>query len=208
MVLVVGMFAVGLFIQHYFSDVIELIALNERMTEKAEIYVEESNLSTQTATVFGIANTFIVDIFYVVLSLLVAQRCRKKSVKRLLRYLEPFAIAGMMFAVLSIPVALFYRIVHFYWIYLIILMADYFMHMLHGRRGAILSMSPGVAALWIFPFFFLVIYGYLGKVSNTNGLQNYDRYMPYSSVITKKVLPNREALYKRYGVDSVSTDYY
>jgi len=200
-----GMFGVGLFVQQSFGDIIEMFIFNERMAQKADHYAFDSDLSAQTANIRGILNILIVNVMYVCLAIV---STRKRRSKEDMKGLESYAVTGMIFAVLSIPVSLFYRFVHFYQIYFIILIAEYIVGGIRYKQGAFMKMNQVTMPAWIFPFFFLILWSYMSRVPNSHELRNYNRYYPYSTVIDQTVDRDRERLFNEYNAGGIPYNLY
>lgn len=194
-----GMFAVGIFIQQYFGDLVDYFSFNERIANRAEHYAYDSSLSSQTVNLRGILNILITNIFYIGFAI-VFMRKTIRAVE--LKKVEPFAVTGMLFAVLSIPVSIFYRYVHFFQLFFIILMANYIIEGIRYKRGALLKLSPVLVCAWFFPFFFFILYSYLARVPGTD-LRNYSRYYPYASIIEQDIDSDREYLFDNYNAGEI-----
>ena len=181
----VAAFIAGHIIQAALGDYLMLLDMDGAIGDKAEKYAESDQFGDQG----GNMNFFIVfilpNLIYGVLTLIYMKRYHRES--RLLKF-EPMLMLGMMFLMMQMSMQIAYRFVDYYRIYFMMFCAEFFVYI---AKNVKLSRGLAYCRAWIliFPFVFLLAFPKLTS-------KRY-RYAPYSSVIERKVVKERELRYNQ-----------
>lgn len=185
---------IGYYIQQNFFDYIEVIALTERLSDKIEDYVD-SDLSGQILNIFGILSTSILYIIYPYIAAIAVKRQKHISFLPM----ESMVFLCFVFALLSIPISIFYRYNNYFMLYSIIVVANF----IYSERVYLtktIYFKCRSFLFWVlilFPMFFLKFYGYTASVKGSR-YKEYMKYYPYSSIFSKKMDKDREAVFSYY----------
>lgn len=177
---------VGYWLQHSFGEYLSLFdMIDESLSKKVNLYGNDDKLATQGGNI----NFFIVMIFptlvYGVYCLFVA---KKRSLNQNLMRLEPFVMIGLVFLVMQMNMQIFYRYVHFYFIYFTLFYAEAVVSIFKANPRIYKNIAYVKTMIVFLPFLLLTVYSYKYK---------YVRYYPYSSVIERKIDSNREHRYNQ-----------
>lgn len=184
----------GFVIQRYFFDYLNLLAFTGRIEDRIGRYAE-SDLSGTVLNINGILSTVIQTILYPFVAII----CLKRQYNVRSFSMEPMIFLCFTFALLTIPIAIFYRYNNYFMPFAIIAMSEIaFQRKIYLSRKRYVYISRFLLWLIIFtPLLFLKIYGYNSSVKGSN-LKEYMRYYPYSSIFDKEINRNREALFTYY----------
>lgn len=181
-----GAFIVGKFIMGFLGDYIFLFEANDVIANKVSGYASSDKYGVQSGNV----NFYIIQIFpmllYVSLSFLYL---RNKKPSNSLVKLEPLIMLGIIFVIIRMNLEIAYRYVDYFKIYFALIFAEVFVILSQDFR---FSRGPAYARsflLFIPLLFVLVIHPYFFESG-----QGF-RYIPYSSVIDRKVVKEREQRY-------------
>lgn len=191
LLLLIVFFYIGYIIQDRFSDLMQLVEMMSNSDSHAARY-DGNTYSKQILNINGILSVIIVYVMYAYWSL----SFLKKNNNIKLAELEPFIFWGMFFAVISIPVSIFYRYTRFFEAYFIILYANMLITWSKNIRIKLKNTGYVLSMCYFLPFFFLILSDYFGKVNNS--IKTYSRYYPYYSVFSKKIDSERETLIDYY----------
>lgn len=184
----------GFYIQQNFFEYIEIIALTERLTDKIEDYVD-SDLSGQTLNIFGVLSTFMLYIIYPYIAAVAVKN--REHVSRL--KMEPMVFLCFIFALLSVPISIFYRYNNYFMMFSIIVVADfmYSTRVYLNKKNFVKIKHFLCWALILFPMFLLKLYGYSNAIQGSR-YKEYMKYYPYCSIFDKKIDKDREAVFSYF----------
>ena len=184
----------GFVIQRYFFDYLNLLAFTGRIEDKIGRY-EETDLAGSVLNINGILSTVIQTILYPFVAIV----CLKRQYNVRSFSMEPMVFLCFTFALLTIPIAIFYRYNNYFMPFAIIAMSEIaFQRKVYLFKKGYVYVSRFLFWMLIFtPLLFLKIYGYNSSITGTY-LKEYMRYYPYSSIFDKEINRNREALFIHY----------
>lgn len=184
----------GFMIQHYLFDYLNMLAFTGRIEDRIERYAD-SSLSSSVLNINGIISVVLQNILYPFLSIVYLKR--QYNIKNL--NIEPMVFLCFVFALLMIPIAIFYRYNNYFMPFSIIVMSEIaFQQKIYLFKKRYVYVSRFLFWMIIFaPLFFFKIYGYNSSVKDSY-LKEYMRYYPYSSIFDKKTDVNREKLFIYY----------
>ena len=178
-------FILGTAIQLYFGDFITLLSISDNINQKASFYANNDLYNSAGGNI----NFYIVYIFPALFySLFALYYLIKKRPQDKILSLQPFIMIGLVFLLLQMNIQILSRFVDYFKIYFILVISEFFITFTQTK---ILrkKYSKGVYFLQNFiillPFFLLTTYQY--KL-------NYQRFIPYNSVIYKNINAEREKL--------------
>lgn len=172
----------GFIIQRTFFDYFLLLDLQDSISERISNY-STSDYGRQTLNYLGIITTVLFRVlfpYYVINHM----RTGLYSSKGLL---EVMVVLFACFSLLSIPITIFYRLVNYMYLFAVVLYADFF-NELHNH-----SFSSRFS--FFIPLILITLWAFTGKEGHA---RVYNRYLPYSSIITKDTDAKRESLYNDY----------
>ena len=153
--------------------------------EKAEHYLNSDTFGDQTKNLKFMAVMYFPYIIYSIASLLYLKKNDKGNP---LLKLEPFLLFGVVFIVMQMNLQIAYRFVDYFRIYFILFFSELFLSLIKRKcrlsRGVVLTR----AFIIFIPIFFMF------------GFEKYLRrgqYLPYSSVIERKIDKNRERIFMK-----------
>ena len=206
---------VALILQAKLGDYLFLFELNNSVADKMSGYVDSDVFFKRNITIRSILFSNIPYFIYSAFAILFLKRIRNNME---LLNLQPFLVLGLIFVVMSIPVPVFYRFVHFYAIYFVLFFTYLFIELIKGSKGITTSLAVMRTCVLFIPFFLLAVRNIRSPfVSNADaGLSsksaqqyyNYQKYYPYSSVIERSLDEEREKLYKSDGHDVANRSQY
>lgn len=184
----------GFLIQHYLFDYLNILAFSGRMEERIERYAD-SSLSSSVLNINGIISVVLQNVLYPFLAIVYLKR--QYNIKSI--NIEPMVFLCFVFALLMIPIAIFYRYNNYFMPFSIIVMSEIaFQQKIYLFKKRYVYVSSFLFWMIIFtPLFFFKIYGYNSSVKDSY-LKEYMRYYPYSSIFDKKTDVNREKLFIYY----------
>ena len=178
-------FILALFLGENLELIFNKIAITDNLSNKFNRHLS-SSYSGQVLTIKGIISSILM---YVLIPYFVVRRLFKIKKKRL-EY-EFMILLSILFSILAIKVQLFQRLLDFFIPFLLLAFAEYLGAMSYKKTGN--KYTKHYAIFFISIFLFLKVYGqYFGNIS---GIYNYNRYLPYHSIITKEKSQEREKLY-------------
>ena len=170
------------------------MAFTGRIEDRINRY-SDTDLAGSVLNINGILSTVIQTILYPFIAII----CLKRQYNIRSFSIEPMVFLCFTFALLTIPIAIFYRYNNYFMPFAIIAISEIaFQRKVYLFRKGYLHVSRFLLWLLIFaPLFFLKIYGYNTSITGSY-LKEYMRYYPYSSIFDKKINQNREALFIYY----------
>ena len=109
---------------------------------------------------------------------------------------EPYLVLGLFFIVLNSVIAIFYRFANYYSIYFVLFIAQAFVDISKRERCRFTYLK---SVLLFFPFFFYVIFTYVGLGDS----DRYHKFYPYSSIIEMRIDKDREKTYSNHMYDEI-----
>lgn len=186
-------FIIGYIIQDSFFDIIKIIEINEKIANKASSY-SESLLAGQTYNINGIISVVFRRIIYPFLAILYLNKISKSF------SFEYMVFLGFIVTVLSIPISILYRFNSYFFMFSILCISEALFYVFSNKSLALkknFAYSALNMYLLLFPLLSFQIYGFMSRIDNTKYYE-YMRYYPYSSILTKDIDNNREAVFNYY----------
>lgn len=184
-IVLLGAFVLGYFLQALLGDYIELLELSDEIGDKADKYIESDRYGAQNGNI----NYFMLKIFpslaYSVISLIYVKRTSPQN--KILK-LEPFVMLGMFFVIMRMNMEIAYRFVSYFSIHNILFSSFLFVNIANNISKYHRGVAYMRAVIIFIPLFFIVGYG--------KYLRAYT-FLPYSSVIERKINRNRESKYMK-----------
>lgn len=192
------LFAVGYILQRKFFGIVQMLASNQTMEERAMEYSKNS-FGGVGLNVFGMLEHILKTILIPVLALWwMKSRIRHSgdpSAERWINKIEIIVIAGVYFAVLTLWIFIANRINNYICMFNYVVIASCFFTTLPLARKKF--RIQGV--YWGFIFMFILILNGKGYFASTYGSSSNKRYMiyyPYSSQLDPQEDPNREQTFR------------
>ena len=179
--MIFGAFIFAFLVNTIFGEYLTLLnAVSEDGAGKAEQYLNSEKYGDQTHNLKFMAATHLPYIIYSIVSLLYLKKYDNNNP---LLKLEPFLLLGVVFLVVQLNLQIAYRYVDYFRIHFILFFSEFFYSLF--KRDCPLSRGVVFARTVIvfIPLFFMI------------GFTDYRRrvrYLPYSSVIERKIDKNRE----------------
>ena len=191
-----GILLIGYYLQSTMFDFLQDITITDRVDSKVESYANDEILNKRNMNLLGILSRCVTVIFPTILSVIVTKRIGATN-----QYskLEPFAMLCISFAILSVPIALFYRYNNYFFPFILILMSEC---MYRGRVSCIVNQRNinigAISRTFILFSVMIQLYNFVSTPDGTSGYKRYQRYYPYASVIDKTIDVERENLFMYY----------
>lgn len=179
--IIFGAFLFAIYVNIIFGEYLTVLdAVSEVGAEKAEHYLNSEKYGDQTHNLKFMAVTHFPYIIYSIASLLYLKKYDKDNP---LLKLEPFLLLGVIFLVMQLNLQIAYRFVDYFRIYFILFFSELFLNIF--KRDYPLSKGVVFARTFIIfiPLFFMI--GFIDY-------RHRVRYIPYSSVIERKIDKKRE----------------
>ncbi|MCE8780802.1 EpsG family protein [Bacteroides thetaiotaomicron] len=185
---------VGYAIQNIFFDYINILSFTDRIESRVNVY-SESSLAGNVFNVNGILTLVFRYVLYPFFAIVFLKR--RRNMERIT--IEPMITLCLIFAILSIPIAIFYRYNNYFMPFAILALANIsFSRKVFLTQNKFVNIhSFGFWILLYIPMFFFQFYGYFSNVRNTR-CKEYMRYYPYNSILDKERDMDREALFIFY----------
>lgn len=175
-----GAFLIAGILNILIGDYLSMLEMvSEAGANKAENYMN-SGYGEQRHNLKYITVMYIPDIFYSILSL---YYIKKKDSHNPLLNLEPLLLLGVMFAVMRLNLAIAYRFVDYFRVYILLFESELFINLLKGSC----RLDKTVICVRTF-IIFVPLFFHIGFWKYKRRLQ----YFPYSSVIDRKMNKDRE----------------
>lgn len=166
--------------------------------EKALSY-GKNDLSGMVLNIFGILSVILRQVALPLLSIMIVHN-RNEFFKIRNKDYQPISfmvVFCLLFAVLSIPIALCYRYNNYFAPFAIIVMANAAYSKIYVNHRKI-KLDNSFWSITLGCFIFLQLYGLIAPKKNQGGIADINRYYPYSSVFTEEKDPDREELFRHY----------
>ena len=178
---------VGVLLMKYLGDYLFLLEGSENMESKVTGYIESDIYGKNTNNIGYFIVSLLPWIAYPLFSL---WYCKRFVENEKLKSLEPFVMLGVVFVLIQSSFIIAYRYVDFFKIYFELFFAETFVYMIKKNTNFTYSFGYVRSILFFLPILFINI-GYYFE----------PQYNPYSSVIEKSVVEDRENRYKEFGSD-------
>lgn len=192
-------FMVGFTMQIFIGDYLELVEAfgDDAIIDKANGYAEADQFIDQEKSFLRIFTGVLVPIIYAIICVLyVKNKCSESSLNRF----EPFLLIFLACSVIQLNVQIFYRFKNYYWIYVILYLSQTTVCMIKKPKNISFRLAYTKAMLFFAVFVLSFLLFFYPKY--------YSWFYPYSSVIEKKIDPNREQSYSRYDRPAPDKDQY
>lgn len=195
-------FAIGLYFLFY--KYMALLAFTDQMAERVQTYSKNENFGGNTLNIVGSVSLFVKQALLPLLAMYcLNQRYNMPHGKGSFRQIkdnpnllrlyktEFMVIVGLMFVMLTIPIFIMQRYVHYFMPFSIIVISDWiFTYIIVGKKKMSLGFSYWIVMLAI-PIY-LESMNLMIPLNKAGTIKNYDIYYPYSSYLNPKVNPKRE----------------
>ncbi len=196
--ILLAVYIIGMIVRVSMFDMLQTLTFLESVSERAKAY-SETDLSTGIFSFMGIVTTGLKFIIYPYIAM-----CLIKKKSRLMHeqnasfdpHLQFMICICLIMATLSIPIGLFYRYNNYFFPFAIIVICN-IVYTPIPIKGYLYRMNFFKWMIALFPLFFIQLYGYV-KVYNDQGMQEIQRYYPYTSRLNPVKDDNREKLFRFY----------
>ena len=181
-------------VQDFFINNISYIAITTRIMDKIEMY-SATDMFDQRLNIFGIIVIVLLYVFIPYICI-ITLRNTKYATK-----LEFILVLEMFFAVISAPIYIFYRYVGYLMPFVIIALTNSLAenNLTLPLWGKIKTNNIIAWSIILLPFIINTIYVMNHTVRNSN-CKNYSKFYPYSSIFSKELDADREALFSYYNL--------
>lgn len=192
MIIAAVILVIAPFLQELFINYIGIIAFSSRIVDKIDLYTT-GEMAEKGLNYFGAISNIILYLFIPYICILTLQGT--KHAKKL----EFFLVIELFFALVSIPIYILYRYVGYFMPFIVIALTNtlaerkMFVPML-GR----LKTNNWVAWVVLLLPFILNAVGIMTNNVRESHYKNYSKYYPYSSIFTKELDADREAVFSYY----------
>ncbi|MCH5214193.1 MAG: EpsG family protein [Muribaculaceae bacterium] len=198
----IGIFAVAMVIQLKFYDYVQMLALTQRMADRAHIYAK-SELGGKLLNFWGMGDTFLRYALYAVLALWLY---KSKNKARHIEGKDKMRAEKMEFMVLwqvyvtIIGMVLFIalRYTNYFSMFAFILMSQAYLKPI-DIKDKVYRLRPMYWNLVFLPFFLASFNFYLRPVNKAKTLPYYTKYYPYKHRLDPEKDSQREAIFRYYG---------
>lgn len=186
----------GTVFQRYFYNIVTLLTFSNRVSVKLDAY-SSSELVSQILNINGIISL----VFQYVIVPFIAISYLKSIHSKVADTLESLVFFCSLCAVISIPVAIFYRYVEFFYFPTYIVMAEA-LNCYIKRNVKPQSINNAVLFLFVTVYLGFPVYSRFTHEDIDGIHSQMSRYYPYASIFEKSTNENRESIYR------VRADYY
>ena len=181
----IGAFVFGALLHTILGDYVSLLEMGDEIDDKVSVYAESEKFGGVRGGVGYLIAFKLPNLTYSLISLIFLKKWMPNS--KILK-LEPFVMLGMAFAIIRLNFEIAYRYANYFGLINVIFYSEFFISIIHRAKNLDLRVACLRALICFSPFFFLV------------GLAKYVRlptFYPYSSVIDRKIDPDRELRYMK-----------
>lgn len=176
-------------LKNLFNDYLFLLDNTDNLQTRAKLYVDSD--------VYGSGNTSMGGLFVYLMPIIYllypVHYLKKKCVTNTLEFIEPFVFLGVLFSVFSYNMSIFYRYTDYFRIYFVIIYAEFFISISASSYNIKYGYRLARSILLYIPFLFIITVSMLDKTA-------YIRYFPYTSIINKEIVQERERLFNDVGI--------
>jgi len=176
-------------IKNIFNNYLFVLDNMDNLQTKAEMYVDSDVYGSGSTSLGGLL-VYLMPILYLFYS---SHYLKKKGITDTLEFIEPFVFLGILFTIFSYNMPIFYRYTDYFRIYFVIIFTEFFVRLsassYNFKNGYCLVKS----VFFYIPFFFIITVSMLDKTA-------YIRYFPYTSIINKEIVQERERIFNDVGV--------
>lgn len=194
--IVLGVLIVGFAIRYYLFDLIQIISINEKMTELAHKYAGNDLGGLKTLNIFGAFNTLFIYVAYPCVAIFFL----KSSNKRQYNLEESLSVISIYVSLLSVSVIIIGRFNNYFMFFSYLILSDWIFSQLKFRNKKV-KLNFGNWTLIFLPLFLFSIYSvYFSNVNRDGTLQTYMKYYPYNTIFDREMDPDREKVF-RYNIN-------
>lgn len=161
----------------------------ENVQNRTEMYLESEMYGSGSTSLAGLV-VYLMPILYIIA---IKPYLDRINCTGIISSIEPFIFLGLLFSVFNYNMPIFYRYVDYYRVYFVLLYAELFVKVSSNGINVALSNRLLKSVLTFIPFFFIL------TVSMTDR-SSYIRYFPYTNIITKEIVVERERFFNDVGV--------
>lgn len=188
---ILSAFVIGSIIQYNFEDYLIIFGFDDFIQSKAEDYFESDRFFAITGKNFKF---FILNLLPTFISSLAILSLKKKNNSCELMRLEPYFVLCLFFMILSMRIAIIYRYVNFYAIYVILFVSQCFVEAFHSGRKTEKVRNTILSVLFVL----VILSGYFGIKGEND---RYHKFYPYHSIIDKQTDKMRERVFSQHSYD-------
>lgn len=189
----------GFTLRYFLFDFVQMISINEKMTELANKYAQNDLGGLKTLNIFGIINTIFVYVTYPCLALAFLRKQERSSEYRGERVLfkeEILCVLSIYISLLSVSVIIIGRFNNYFMFFSYLLVADWIFSDIKFSHKLV-RLRFGNWTIIFLPLFLFSIYSYYFSNINRDGsLKTYMKYFPYASVFDRNLDPDREKAFR------------
>jgi hypothetical protein len=178
----------GVFLMQSIGDYVFLFEGSEAIEGKVSTYAQSEIYGENTNNIGYFIVSLLPWIAYPLFSL---WYCKRYSSNEKLKTLEPFIMIGVMFVIIQSSFIIAYRYVDYFRVYFALFFAETFVCMIKNNHHLKLSLNCARSYLFFLPLLFIPISRFFDY-----------RYNPYSSVIEKSVVEEREDMFQKLGANT------
>lgn len=183
----------GFVLRYFLFDFIQMISINEKMTELAHKYAKNDLGGLRTLNIFGICNTLFIYVLYPCIALFFLNKFRKD---KLFKKEQSLAIVSIYISLLSVSVLILGRFNNYFIFFCYLILSEWIFSNLHFRSKR-LRLNLANWTLVFLPLFLFSVYSvYFSNVNRDGTLKTYMKYWPYNSVFDPEQNPDREKVFR------------
>lgn len=197
-------FILGVSMNIYFTNFMEIIALTEKMSDVATTYSKNSMGGSRMLNINGIISIIIRLILYPCLALYFLNSKYKEKLREMngLIKAERITVLSLYIAVGSMTVIILFRFNNYLAFFPLLLISDWVFSSLQFKMKRI-RLGLGTWFLIVLPMFLMQFYSlYYYRYTDNGSYISYMKYYPYQSIFDKEKDIEREHIYRkirRYG---------
>lgn len=194
----------GFTLRYFLFDFIQLISINDKMTELANKYAQNDLGGLKTLNIFGILNTIFIYVVYpcIALSFLKKYQIGNQSGSytgtriQYFNKIEILCVLSIYISLLSVSVIILGRFNNYFMFFSYLIVSDWIFSDLKFSHKKV-RLRFGNWAIIFLPLFLFSIYSYyFSNVNRDGSLKTYMKYFPYASVFDRDLDPDREKVYR------------
>ena len=194
--------AIGFFISVHFKDFFTLLAVNDRMAERAHEYGSDA-WSGNVLNPIGMITLFLQFCFYPLVAIFfmrykyknLGDRIQQKKFERL----EAMVLIGVYFSLLSIPMFIMARYFNYFGMFGFVLIASLVSDRVYYKKKKF-KLKPVYWVIILLPLYGLIFNSYFAPANKSGTLKAYMRYYPYNSRFDPEMYRDREDIFHYSGI--------